>query len=283
MVSVMWLMNIPILSVNHPATLSAVLKNSNVKGSFMLKQIRPWIGNGLLTSSGKQWHRNRRLLTPAFHQDLLKRYVEVKNRCADILVHKFEKAAEADTCVEAFLAVGMCVLDILLKCAMTYETDCQLLGSKHPYVEATSKIQDIMGTRFFQPWLHNDFLFSLTPSGRKFFEHCNFVHQVAETIINKRQAEMDYATQKSPGQGEKKRRCLDLLDVLLTAKTKDGSTLSFSEIRDEVDTFLFTGYDSGTSAISWALYSIAQHPKIQSRVQEEIDSVLNHSDHTDVK
>jgi cytochrome P450 len=45
---------------------------------------KDWIGDGLLVSSGAKWARNRRLLTPAFHFDILKPYIEVKNRAVEL-------------------------------------------------------------------------------------------------------------------------------------------------------------------------------------------------------
>ena len=43
-------------------------------------------GRGLLFADGKRWARNRRLLTPAFHFDVLKPYVDIYNECADKLI-----------------------------------------------------------------------------------------------------------------------------------------------------------------------------------------------------
>lgn len=43
-------------------------------------------GEGLLLSSGEKWFRNRRLLTPAFHFDVLKPYVKIYNEAATILI-----------------------------------------------------------------------------------------------------------------------------------------------------------------------------------------------------
>ena len=43
-------------------------------------------GRGLLIENGERWFRNRRLLTPAFHFDILKPYIHVYNECTDILL-----------------------------------------------------------------------------------------------------------------------------------------------------------------------------------------------------
>jgi cytochrome P450 len=48
--------------------------------------ILPWLGKGLITANGEGWARNRRLLTPAFHFDMLQPYVTVYNQAADVLM-----------------------------------------------------------------------------------------------------------------------------------------------------------------------------------------------------
>lgn len=47
---------------------------------------RGWIGDGLIMTRGKKWARTRRLLTPAFHFDILKPYVKVNNDTVEILL-----------------------------------------------------------------------------------------------------------------------------------------------------------------------------------------------------
>ena len=46
----------------------------------------PWLGTGLLMSEGSRWARSRRLLTPAFHFDVLKPYTDVYNEAVDKLM-----------------------------------------------------------------------------------------------------------------------------------------------------------------------------------------------------
>lgn len=45
-----------------------------------------WLGEGLLIANGQKWLRNRRLLTPAFHFDILQSYIALKNKAASVLV-----------------------------------------------------------------------------------------------------------------------------------------------------------------------------------------------------
>lgn len=45
-----------------------------------------WLGEGLLIANGQKWLRNRRLLTPAFHFDILLSYIALKNKAASVLV-----------------------------------------------------------------------------------------------------------------------------------------------------------------------------------------------------
>ena len=55
------------------------------KDSLAYPYLIPWIGDGLLVSTGAKWARNRRLLTPAFHFSILKDYVAVFSSCASIM------------------------------------------------------------------------------------------------------------------------------------------------------------------------------------------------------
>ena len=71
-----------------------------------------------------------------------------------------------------------------------------------------------------------------------------------------------------------RKRYLDFLDILLTARDENGEGLTDLEIRNEVDTFLFEGHDTTASGISWTLYSLAQHLTHQEKCQAEIDELL---------
>jgi len=79
----------------------------------------PWIGTGLLIAEGDKWFRNRKLLTSAFHYEVLKSYVQVYNECTQTLIvsvcvcvaiHTYLRlCATALVCVRACSIVQLCV------------------------------------------------------------------------------------------------------------------------------------------------------------------------------
>lgn len=100
----------------------------------------------------------------------------------------------------------------------------------------------------------------------------------------------------------RKKRHLDFLDILLLAQVsvggiglrlcpeaqrtgqsctlplppqmEKGNSLSDTDLRAEVDTFMFEGHDTTASGISWILYALASHPEHQQRCREEIQGLL---------
>ncbi|XP_078617648.1 cytochrome P450 4F3-like [Branchiostoma floridae x Branchiostoma japonicum] len=78
-----------VLSCSHPDTVRPILGGKTQKTSWVYGFFRPWLGDGLLISEGQKWQRNRRLLTPAFHFDILKHYVTLFSESTQVLLVSF--------------------------------------------------------------------------------------------------------------------------------------------------------------------------------------------------
>jgi len=61
----------------------------------------------------------------------------------------------------------------------------------------------------------------------------------------------------------------DLLTMLLEARDEDGSTMSDSEVRDEVITYSMTGFETVGESLTWTLFLLARHPEVDARVTAE--------------
>eukprot|EP00058_Branchiostoma_floridae_P016608 XP_002602096.1 hypothetical protein BRAFLDRAFT_61250 [Branchiostoma floridae] len=244
----------PCLTVVHPDTAKQILRKSDPKpGGAGYDLIIPWLGDGLILSKGAQWSRDRRLLTPAFHFEVLKPYVAVYNEGADILLKKLDTCSKSGESFETFSALSLCTLDIILRCAFSYQDDIQTKGK--------------------------DFIFYLTKEGRDFKKLCAYVHQLADDIIAKRRQTLEDSKEAGKEDMTGSRRKLDFLDILLHAQDEDGNTLSDVEIRNQANTFMFAGHDTTASTTSWVLYSLATHNKHQERVYQEVQGILGERDH----
>uniref|UniRef100_H2YGW7 Uncharacterized protein n=1 Tax=Ciona savignyi TaxID=51511 RepID=H2YGW7_CIOSA len=222
------------------------------KNDLGYRFIRPWIGDGLLTSKGSKWFRNRRLLTPAFHYKVLKPYSEIFNKNSLVMVDKFKKVCGQS--VEVHTHVGLMTLDTMLQCAMSTNTNCQHV-TDHPYLMAVKEKVEIL---LVQRYTHNHTFVQIIAERK----------EVLAKAVNDEEKDSEME-----GFQTIKGKVLDFLDILLQSKVY-GKGLTDIEIRDEVDTFLFEGHDTTSSGIAWALYHLAKYPEFQTKCRDELTEVL---------
>ena len=255
-----------VIGLHHPELIRKALKMPKAPNTY--RMLKPWLGDGLLISSGAKWYRNRRLLTSAFHFEILKPYISVYNSCVEVFLDKCSIASKKKEPVELFDTISLLSLDIILQCAFSFKSNCQHVGTKHVYIKAVYDLVDLISRRFLNLFYRMDWFYRLTSDGKKFKEACSIVHKHSEKVIMERREAL------AREETTRKTKRMDFLDTLLTAVDAEGNGLTDREIRDEADTFMFEGHDTTTSGMVWTLYCLAQHPEHQEKVREEVQEVL---------
>ncbi|XP_054021123.1 cytochrome P450 4A25 [Dryobates pubescens] len=262
----------PVLVVHHPEYAKTVLGQTDSKPSFPYNFIVPWIGKGLLILNGAKWFQHRKMLTPAFHYDVLKPYVHMVSDSVKVMLDKWEKKSTES--VEIFQDVSLMTLDSIMKCAFSCKSNCQTQSNSDSYIQAVFDLSRLTSDRV-RNFTYKDVFYDLTGKGREFQEACKVAHIHTDKVIKERK--MLLSNEKELDKIQKKRH-LDFLDILLCVKDANGVGLSDEDLRAEVDTFMFAGHDTTASGISWLFYCLAMHPEYQQQCKQEIQEILGDRD-----
>ncbi|OWF40063.1 cytochrome P450 4B1-like [Mizuhopecten yessoensis] len=270
--TIFWTSFVPLIQANHPDSAKAVLKLSDPKPrgrGQIYSVLNQFLGDGLVTSNGGKWQRNRKLLTPAFHFDVLRPYIRIYNEATDIVLEKFARQMkETPKSTDILSVLNLATLDVILRCALSYEGNVQR-QEKHPYATAIQRIGFLHTQRMTYPWQYLSWtLYMMSADGKEYKRHLDYIHGFADDLIARRKK----ALEDEPSLLEGKPR-LDFLDILMTAKDDSGAGLTDKEIRDEVDTFMFAGHDTTFAALTWALYNLGKYPEEQDKVYREVCDV----------
>ncbi|XP_025222653.1 docosahexaenoic acid omega-hydroxylase CYP4F3-like isoform X2 [Theropithecus gelada] len=275
----------PALHLVHPTFAAPVLQASVAvapKDMIAYSPLKLWLGDGLLISAGDKWRWHRHLLTPAFHFKILKPYVKIFNDSANIMHAKWQRLAlEGSARVDMFEHISLMTLDILQKCAFSFDSHCQEKPSE--YIDAILELTALVVKRNQHIFLQADFLYFLTPNGRRFRRACDIVHNFTDAIIQERRRTLTSQGVDDLLQAKAKSKTLDFIDVLLLAKDENGKELSDEDIRAEADTFMFAGHDTTASGLSWVLYNLARHPKYQEHCRQEVQELLKNRDPKEIE
>nr|XP_045005076.1 cytochrome P450 4A11-like [Jaculus jaculus] len=256
--------------VYDPDYMKVILGRSDPK-AHIYRFLLPWIGYGLVMINGQKWFQHRRMLTPAFHFNILKPYVGIMADSVQVMLDKWEQFTDQDNSVEIFPHVSLMTLDTIMKCVFSYQGSVQLDRNSQPYLQAVNDLKTLINTRMRNIFYQNNGIYKLTSDGRWTNRACQIAHEHTDLVIKQRKAQL-----QDKGELEKfrEKKHLDFLDILLLARVENGSSLSDEELRAEVDSFMFGGHDTTATSISWIFYALATHPDHQQRCREEIQSIL---------
>ncbi|XP_026803476.3 cytochrome P450 4V2 [Pangasianodon hypophthalmus] len=271
-----WIGPVPFLFLYHSETIEPVLNNSlHMDKAYAYTFLHPWLGTGLLTSTGDKWRRRRKLLTPTFHFSILTDFLEVMNEQAEVLVDKLHNHAGKGP-FNCFSHITLCALDIICETAMGKKIYAQS-NYDSEYVRAVYRMSDLISKRQRMPWFWPDFAFQYFGDGKEHDRCLKILHSFTKSVIREREEYLvRYMDSDSESDQKKKRRAF--LDMLLKTTDEDGNKMTHQDIREEVDTFMFEGHDTTAAGMNWAIHLLGAHPDIQRKVQQELYEVFGDSD-----
>jgi len=248
-----------LLFVMHPDAVEQVnvsgRQNYDKRASY--DSVRKYlIGNGLVTSSGELWRRQRKLMAPFFTPKGVQTYAGLFIRDTARLVERWQELAGAGTEVEIAEEMTLITASIILKAMFSTET----MESIHQMKDAVATMISFTDTKMTGLQLP---LWVPTTKNRKYLAARDMVHRSIATLIAQRRA-ADEATWPD-----------DLLSRLMKTRDEEtGQPMSEALLRDESITTFFAGHETTARTMTFAWYALAANPKVTERLHEELDRVL---------
>jgi cytochrome P450 len=218
-------------------------------------KLRLILGNGLVTSEGDFWLRQRRTAQPAFHRQRIAGFADTMVTATDDLVHRWRPMAK--TGVEVDVAAAMYRLTLRIAGETLLSTD--VTGEARGVGDAI----DVVLRNFSRlvssalPWPE------YWPSAKnwRFWRAVRSIQRVVGAMIaDRRESGADIA---------------DLLGMFMAARDPEtGEGMSDAQLLDEVLTMFLAGHETTANGLSWTLYLLAQHPEVAAQIEAELHDVL---------
>lgn len=276
-----WNMHMPVINIVTAEDAEIILtSNTQLDKSIIYDLLHKWLGTGLLTSTGSKWQRRRKLLTPAFHFNILRRFVEVfGEHSMKVVAELKQESGNSKTNIIPYIT--NITLQTICETAMGATLDPNNKTQKD-YLKSIYEIAPLTVYRTARPWLYSNFIFDLLPAGWRYNKLVEVLHKFTSSVIKDREADFKDSDllnleQDTEEDGTRKKK-LAMLDLLISAKNKHE--IDDDGIREEVDTFMFEGHDTTSTGIAFALKLFSQHKDIQERVFSELHQIFGDSDRT---
>lgn len=224
------------------------------KSPLHFEKLAYFLGNGLLTSTGEYWLRQRRLIQPGFHRQRLASLTDIMQQSVEQQLERFERRIDAPVEIYSeMMEMTFRVVAASLFSADITEEDLQELSS------AITTLQEFIIRQIRQPYLEP--WFKISGQVRRHEKLTGKTDRIIKRTIKKRIAGHETAD--------------DLLQMLLDVRYEDtGDPMSERQLLDESKILFVAGHETSANALAWTWYLLAQHPDATEKIREEIQEVL---------
>jgi cytochrome P450 len=239
--------------VNHPDLIQETLvtNQKSLQKTWILGNVTEGLGQGMLTSTGDFHRRQRKLIQPALHSQRVRGYSKTIIQLADRSANSFSEGDTVDMSETMRLLTLSVVAQTLFGSDIAEDADevgraiteltKAFLRAKSPFGEVLNRV----------PFL---------PSNRRFDRAKARLDETIYRLIEQRRLS-----------GESRD---DLLSMLLSSRYEDGSLMSDQLVRDEAVALFLAGHETTSISLAWVWFVLSQHPEIEARFHDELDSVL---------
>jgi len=217
---------------------------------FGARAFKPVLGNGLVTSEGAFWLRQRKLIQPAFSKERVQSYsaamIELTNEMLDSWTEG--KSVQIDREFEALTS----------KIALKTLFDLDDPGDRERFSDTLRLAFDLMNERL-----------------RQMVKIPLWVATRANRRLQQAVAELNHTVEGFLAAGRSRNHAADdLLSRLLFAQDEDGTRMSDRQLRDEAMTLYLAGHETTALTLAWTWYLLSQHPHVEDKLLSEWQRVL---------
>ncbi|XP_026758443.2 cytochrome P450 4C1-like [Galleria mellonella] len=245
--------------------------------SFLYNFIKPWLAEGLLLSKGAKWQKRRKILTPAFHFDILRQFHVTMEENSKQLTETLENVPEKADIVPIMTNY---TLNTICETAMGTKLSDETSAAGMSYKNAILTLGNIFAQRFIKVYLFVDFIYNLTSLKSLQKKYVDIVQAFTANVIENRKKNLDQQINIKNNKTEEddiynKKKKAAFLDLLLAAE--NNGQIDRAGVQEEVDTFMFEGHDTTSAGLSFLALMLANHQDAQQKVYEEMQSIFGDS------
>ncbi len=249
---------ISVYLVSNPDYLQYILRDNQpnfIKSPMLYNSAKMLVGNGLLTSDGEFWLRQRRMIQPQFHRQKIAAFVTEMIGAIDHILDAWAQEEQPQT-IELKERMSQITMEVVSR---------TMFGSNVMSPQQMTEINkemvfaaDYVALRGYTPFLPKWFPL---PGTKRFAKSMETLTQTVNAIIETGRGKTEVAG--------------NLLSMLIHAIDEEtNEQMTNEQLFDEIMTTFSAGFETTSTALAWLFYVLDKNPEIKARLLEEVDSVL---------